>query len=242
MKLKTYLLFLIVLTLVSCSAPVDAPPSPTALPTATTQPTLIASPTFTAIPALTQPAAPTATAIVAGQTQVPAPATSAIPFCDDPGNRELINSFTTAVSSKDGPLLASLVSPATGMDVKFYRDGNVVTYDVEHAKFVFETTFDADWGLSFGSGEPTLGSFQEIILPSLQLVFTSNPVLVCNQLKVGGATYVSEWPYPDLNYYSVHYPGTDQYGGMDWETWVVGIEYVGGKPYLSALVHFVWEP
>lgn len=242
MKLKTHLLFLIVLTVVSCSAPVDVPPSPTALSTATPQPTLIAPPTFTAIPALTQPAAPTTTAIVAGQTQVPAPATVSLPFCDDPRNRELINLFTTAVSTKDGALLASLVSPATGMDVKFYRDGNVVTYDAEHAKFVFETTFEADWGLSFGSGEPTLGSFQEIILPSLQRVFTSNAVLACNQLKVGGATYVPEWPYPDLNYYSVHYPGTDPNGGMDWETWVVGIEYVGGKPYLSALVHFVWEP
>ncbi|MBK8618565.1 MAG: hypothetical protein IPN96_15945 [Anaerolineales bacterium] len=43
--------------------------------------------------------------------------------------------------------------PSFGMDVRYYRDGNLVNYDVEHAKFVFETTFQADWGLSFGSGE-----------------------------------------------------------------------------------------
>jgi hypothetical protein len=65
---------------------------------------------------------------------------------------------------------------------------------------------------------------------------------VCNQIKVGGATYQPEWPYKDMNYYSVHFPGTDQNGGLDWETWLVGMESVGGKLYLSALVHFVWEP
>lgn len=242
MKLKIFLPILIVLTFSSCSAPVDVPPSPTALAPVTTQPALIASPTFTPIPALTQP--PASTQVQPASTAVQPPvSTNTLPFCDDPRTRELINSFSTAIATKDGPLLASLVSPASGMDVRFYRDGNVVNYDVEHAKFVFETTFQADWGLSFGSGEPTLGSFQEIILPSLQLVFTPNAaVLACNQLKVGGATYQPVWPYQSLNHYSVHFPGTDQYGGLDWETWVVGMDNVGGKPYLAALVHFVWEP
>lgn len=234
MKLKIFFLMLIFMTLASCSAPVDVAPPPTALPTATPQPALITSPTFTAIPALTQP--PTLT-----QAQPPV-STTALAFCDDARTRELINSFRTAITSKDGSLLSSLVSPASGMDVRFFRDGNVVNYDVEHAKFVFETTFQADWGLSFGSGESTLGSFQEIILPSLQQVFTSNAVVVCDQIKVGGATYQPAWPYPDMDYYSVHFPGTDQYGGLDWETWLVGMDSVGGKPYLAALMHFEWEP
>jgi hypothetical protein len=29
---------------------------------------------------------------------------------------------------------------------------------------------------------------------------------------------------------------------MDWHTWVAGIEYVNGKPYLYALMQFFWEP
>lgn len=232
MKLKLYLIALIILTLVSCSVPVDTPPPPTALPIASPQPTLIVSPTFTPIPALTQAATPAATS---------AP-TVPLPFCDDPRARELINSLSAAVASKDGPLLASLVSPSRGMDVRFYRDGNVINYDVEHAKFVFETTFQADWGLSYGSGEPTLGAFHEIILPSLQQVFTSNAVLVCNQIKVGGATYQALWLYPGMNYYSVHFPGTDQNGGLDWQTWVMGMDNVAGRLFIAALVHFVWEP
>ncbi len=233
MKLGSLVLALMILTLSACSAAVDAPPPPTALPTATPQPALAASPTFNAaIPTLTQVPA-------SAQTAVP---TIAPPFCNDTNTRELITSLTKAIATKDGALLSSLVSPSQGMDVRYYRDGNVVNYDTEHAKFVFETTFQADWGLSFGSGEPTLGSFQEIILPALQIVFTPNAEVTCNQLKVGGATYMPEWPYPGTPYYSVHFAGTDQYGSMDWQTWAVGMETIAGKPYITALAHYVWEP
>lgn len=215
MKYKIPLLLL--LTLTACSIPVDQAPPPTALFTDTPQVAL----TFTeAAPVPTTPPA----------------------FCDDARTRDLITSLTNAIASKDGTLLASLVSPAQGVDVLYYRDGKVVNYDVEHAKVVFETTFQADWGTSFGSGEPTLGSFQEIVLPDLQLVFTPTAEIVCHQLKVGGATYVSEWPYPYLDYYSVYYPGTDEFGGLNWQTWGVGMDQVDGKPYIAALVHYVWEP
>jgi hypothetical protein len=230
--MKYKILLLLLLTLTACSVPVDQGPLPTALVTDTPQTAATVPPAFTAIPTLTQAPAQTETSI---PTTPPA-------FCNDPRGRELITSLTNAIASKDGALLSSLVSPVRGMDVLYFRNGKVVNYDVEHAKFVFETTFEADWGLSFGSGEPTLGSFQEIVLPDLQLVFTPNAEIVCNQLKVGGATYVPEWPHPYLDYYAVHYAGTDEFGGLDWQTWGVGIDYVDGKPYIAALVHYVWEP
>jgi hypothetical protein len=229
---KTILLTCICAALAACSLPVDAPPPPTVLPlsspvgTVTTQPATLLPATFTPIAAPTQTSAPT----------------SAPAFCNDPRTRELITSFGNAVAASNGELLASLVSPAQGTDVLFYRDGRVINYDVEHAKFVFETTFQADWGLSFGSGEATIGAFKDIVLPSLKLVFTPNAEVICNQLKTGGATYQAEWPYPYMDFYSVHFPGTDEYGGLDWQTWVVGMDNVGGKPYIAALMHFVWEP
>ena len=234
MKFKTFLTALAMLTLIGCSVPVDTAPPPTPLITATPQPILTSTINPTSTPVLSIPTESASTT-----TQTP---NSPTPFCDDPRGRDLIDSFRRAIESKDGALLASLVSPAVGMDVRFYRDGNIVNYDAKHAKFVFETTFQADWGLSFGSGEPTLGSFQEIILPSLQVVFTPTAELVCNQIKVGGATYQALWPYPGMNYYSVHFPGTDPYSGMDWQTWAVGMDIITGKPYLASLVHFVWEP
>lgn len=219
---KTILLTWICAALAACSLPVDAPPPPTAL----------SSTTFTPMAALTQTSVPI-------QTSAP---TSPPAFCNDPRTRELIISFGNAVVASNGELLASLVSPAQGTDVLFHRDGKIINYDVEHAKFVFETTFQADWGLSFGSGEATIGAFKDIVLPSLKLVFIPNAEVICNQLKTGGATYQAEWPYPYMDFYSVHFPGTGEYGGLDWQTWVVGMDNVGGKPYIAALMHFVWEP
>ncbi|MBE0670249.1 MAG: hypothetical protein IH588_06660 [Anaerolineales bacterium] len=221
-------IFFLLMTFVftSCAIPVDGPPLPTVLPSATPQVTLIPSPTFSPIPVLTQTSIP---------TQPP-------DFCADIRGTELINSFSKAAANKDGALLASLVSPFHGMDIRYYRDGNVVNYDVEHAKFVFETTFQADWGLSFGSGEATIGSFQDIILPTLQQVFTPNSLMICGQLQTGGTTYIPEWPYPEMDYYSVYFPGTDEFGRLDWQTWAVGMDNVDGRPYIAALVRYVWEP
>lgn len=227
--MKKSFLILICLTLMACAAPT---PPPTPLPTDTPQPTLGSTVTFTPIPTLTSTLSP---------TQTPFP-TSPPDFCADVRGTDLIKTFSQAIAKKDGALLASLVSPSIGMDVMYYRNGNAINYDVEHAKFVFETTFQADWGLSFGSGEPTIGSFQEIILPSLQKVFTANSLIVCSQIQTGGVTYIPAWQYPDMDFYSVYFVGTEEFGNLDWETWAVGMDNVAGKPYIAALSHFVWEP
>ncbi len=224
--MKKSFLILICLTLLACAPPVEVPPPPTQIPTATLPPT------FTSTPTIINTLAP---------TQTPFP-TSLPDFCADIRGSELIKTFSQAIANKDGELLASLVSPSYGMDVRYYRNGNVINYDVEHAKFVFETVFQADWGLAFGSGEATVGSFQEIILPSLQQVFTPASLVVCNQIQTGGVTYFPEWQYPGMNYYSVYFPGTEEFGYLDWQTWAVGMDNIAGKPYLAALSRFVWEP
>ena len=230
--MRYILLTLLVLTFTSCAIPVDAPPLPTALPTASPQWTLTSPPIFTATPSPTQPPIFTQTFI---PTQPPE-------FCADIRGTELINSLSKAIAAKDGVLLSSLVSPSHGMDVQYYRNGNIINYDVEHSKFIFETTFQADWGLSFGSGEQTIGSFQEIVLPTLEQVFTPNSLIVCSQIQTGNRTYIPEWPYPEMNMYSVYFPGTDEFGGLDWQTWAVGMEGASGQTYIAALVHYVWEP
>ena len=237
--MKKILFLLLGLTLTACYVPVDAPPPPTSIFSATPQP---------AIPTLT---VSSATDILTTQPTVsldniPAILTS-VPenfspdFCLDTRALQLLGDLQTAIRNRDGELLASLVSPNTGVGVRFIRDGNIITY-FDNIKFIFETTYQADWGLGAGSGEPVKGSFHDIVLPSLDLVFASNSVVTCNELKVGGAAYIPEWPYKGMDFYSVHFPGTDEFSGLNWETWAVGMVREQGKPMLAALVHFAWEP
>ena len=153
----------------------------------------------------------------------------------------LIDSFKSAILKSDGPLLSSLISPSRGMDVAYYRDGTVITYKPEQAKFLFETTFQVDWGTEPGSGAPKRGSFHDVIVPALLQIFNQPYTLHCNELKLGGATYEAAWPY-ESEFYSIHFPGTQPNGNMDWQTWAMGIEYVNGKPYVYALIQYFWEP
>jgi hypothetical protein len=45
-----------------------------------------------------------------------------------------------------------------------------------------------------------------------------------------------------MKYYSVHFPGTNQYSELDWQTWVVGMAPAMGKLHITALAHYEWEP
>jgi len=126
------------------------------------------------------------------------------------------------------------------MDVAFFRDGTVITYDQNHAKFLFETTYQVDWGAEPGSGAAKRGSFHDVVVPKLKESFNQPYTLHCNELSHGGATYELKWPYQG-EFYSVYYPGTEASGNMDWHNWVMGIEYANGKPYVYALMQFFWE-
>jgi hypothetical protein len=171
-------------------------------------------------------------------TQVVSPAT----FCADAQVTTLINNFKSALQTSNGALLASLVSPVHGMDARLYRNGRIVNYDQAHAKFLFETTYSVDWGPAPGSGQETSGSFHQFIIPDLLDLFNKSYTLTCDEVKVGGASYQATWPYSGINYYSVYYPGTSANGNNDWHTWLLGMHYVNGMPYLYAIMQFKWEP
>ena len=165
-------------------------------------------------------------------------------FCADTRVTELLRNFQTAITTENGELLRLLVSPVHGLDVRYIRNGTTANYSPEEAGWAFQSTYVVDWGLGAGSGEPMSGTFPEIVLPALQDVF-KNLTTACNAVKLGGASYVAEWPkeYANLNFYALHNPGNDPaLGGMDWRTWLVGIDYVNGQPYLFALLHYQWEP
>lgn len=218
----------------SCTSPTTQPPPQ--LPPASATSTLFVGTPPTADSLTLTPGASTP---IAGVT-ITSP-TSAISICADPQVPALIDSFKQAVLNSDGPLLSSLISPTRGMDVAFFSDGTVITYDQDHARFLFETTFEVDWGAEPGSGAAKKGSFHDVVAPELAEVFSQPYTLHCNELQHGGATYELDWPY-EGEFYSVYFPGTEANGNMDWHTWVIGIEYVEGKPYIYALMQFFWEP
>lgn len=229
MNTKSGMLIVLGIVLLAACTPADTLQTPT--------PLAFATPTFITggapIPT-TNPLTPGATLPL-----TPPPGTGNI--CTDPQVPALIDSLKNAVLTADGPLLASLVSPASGMDVRYFRDGTVINYHPDQARFLFETTFEVDWGTAPGSGEMKRGAFHDVIVPDLIRLFNQPYTLHCNELKYGGVTYEPAFPY-DKGFYSIYFPGTQANGNLDWHTWVAGIEYVDGRPYIYALMQFFWEP
>ena len=224
------------LTLLTACAPATmAPPlQPTTVPKS---PIAAATQTLPPAPLLTG----TQPAFTAIPTFTPAKTTIPPPFCVDPQPVSLINSLKRSLLTADGALLSTLVHPVRGMEVRWVRYGKAITYTAEQARFLYETIFEADWGDEPGSGLPKKGAFHDVIVPDFLKVFNQPYTLHCNELQYGGATYEVEYPY-DGNFYSVYFAGTDQYGFLDWHTWVIGMEYSDGKPFIIAMMQFFWEP
>jgi hypothetical protein len=206
--------------------------NPPSLPT----PSIITVPTLTPPPTLVATLIPTTSVSSISTTQI-----SPDDFCADHQPQVLINNFKSAVQISNGTLLASLVSPRHGMDVRLYRNERVVNYDQQKAQSLFDSTDSIDWGAA-PSGLETKGSFTEVIVPALLKVFNKDYTLTCDQVQVGGATYKANWPYAGINFYSAYFAGTPNSNNLDWRTWLIGVEYVKGQPYLYAIMEFFWEP
>lgn len=217
--------------LAGCAPATPANPTPTLLVPAlpVTDPTATPSPsplgTFAPLPNLTT-------------TPFPSAAPS---LCTDPAAAARVESLKTSMLNADGALLSSLVSPTRGMEVRWVRYGAAVTYTSEQAKFLYETTFEVNWGDAPGSGLAKVGAFHDVIVPDLVKIFNQPYTLHCNELKHGGATYDVTLPF-DGDFYSIYFAGAEVNGFLDWHTWVVGMDYENGKPYIHSLIQFYWEP
>ena len=166
-------------------------------------------------------------------------------FCMDTKIQILLDDLEFALENKNGEFLASLVSPVHGLDLRYYRYGTVANYTAAEAAWVFQSTYVVNWGAEPGSGDAKEGTFSQVPAPILMQVFSGNYEKHCNDAQKVSAFSLGPWPeeYANVNYYLIYLPGVNpDYGGLDWRAWAVGVEYVGGKPYLFALIHFQWEP
>ncbi|RIK28778.1 MAG: hypothetical protein DCC56_15280 [Anaerolineae bacterium] len=165
-------------------------------------------------------------------------------FCADPRVTDLLSNVRAAMLNSNGELLASLVSPEHGLDLRLWRWGTVANYTLKESAWVFGSDYEVSWGPAPGSGADTVGTFSEHVLPKLQEVFGANYSQHCNDTLDLATFSTQPWPleYSNVNFYTVYKPGSDQYGGLDWRAWTVGVEYVQGKPTLFALINYQWEP
>lgn len=168
-------------------------------------------------------------------------------FCEDERVEKLLDDFQQAVINQDGEALSRLVSPVQGLTIQHNWWNPAVKLDQNEAiRNLFFSTTDFEWGTADGSGEPLVGPFKDVILPKLQDVVGAEYTRHCNILEsdtsAGGTAGMLTWPteYGNLNYVALFRaaPAGDE---MNWRTWAVGIDYVGGVPYIASIVQYAWE-
>lgn len=164
-------------------------------------------------------------------------------FCADARVATMLTNLGAALTASDGSSLAALASPAHGVDVRLWRHESNINFPPENLRWVFDSTYVHGWGAAPGSGEPVSGSFKDVVLPRLLEVFNSPYEKTCNDVGIAAAFSMQPWPfeYSNIGYFQVLKPATPGIE-MDWRIWLVGVEYVGGQPYVFTLIHYEWEP
>jgi hypothetical protein len=167
-------------------------------------------------------------------------------FCSDARVNTLVTNFANAILTSNGSSLSFLVSPAQGMTIRLWRNGNAVVFDQAHAQWIFTSTYAHNWGAAPGSGLDTIGAIHLDVLPKWLDVFNApSPgyTLSCNVPQTGGASYDTSWPaiYTNVNFYSLYKPGPVG-NENSWRTLLIGVEYVQGTPYIFSVTQLEWEP
>ena len=167
-------------------------------------------------------------------------------FCADTSVNTLLTSFANAIKTSNGESMFALVSPAHGMAVRLWRNGTVVVFDQPHAQYIFDSTYEHNWGAAPGSGLDSVGAIHVVVLPKwLDVLNAPTPgyTLSCNLPQTGGASYDTAWPaiYKNINFYSIYKPGPTG-NELSWRTLLVGVEYVQGHAYIFSVTQLGWEP
>jgi photosystem II stability/assembly factor-like uncharacterized protein len=160
-------------------------------------------------------------------------------FCADSRVTALIDQLKSSVSQSNGDMLAGIVSPIHGLNVNLWAYASPTNFNTATAHTVFISADSYNWG-GGPSGQPDVGSFSQVIQPKLQEVFNAPDMeTYCDNLtKVFNLS--QPWPYGNIHYYNLYKPATAQQ--FDFRTWLIGVEYINGQPYLHSLVSIVWEP
>lgn len=168
---------------------------------------------------------------------------AAEPFCNSGDRQALVDQLETAVANRDGDALAALVHPERGLRIHHNWWNPVQRFDGGEVAQLFSSRQALDWGIADGSGNPIVGSFSEIILPMLDEDLLGAEQIACDAILSGGTAGIVRVPdgYEAVLPVSFFRPGTEEFAGMDWGSWVVGVEQWNGRYFISYLIHFEWE-
>lgn len=161
-------------------------------------------------------------------------------FCRDGRVLELLEGLEGAVADGDGQALEEIISPNRGLVVRLDPWNPEVLIDQDEAARVFTDPTARDWGTRFAGETLIRGTFAELVAASLIQTLAEGDAPRCNELALGPQGTERSWPieYANINFYSFLL-GPDVTGNPnDWRTWVVGVEYVDGRPYLALLMQF----
>jgi len=161
-------------------------------------------------------------------------------FCTNPEVLALLDSFQNVIASQNGDGLAQLVHSERGLRVHRYWRSPEVRFRGEEVNSFFVDQTAYEWGIQDGSGLPIVGPVAEVLGPLFERDIVDATEVRCNDV------FAEEWVrlpegYEQLNSFSFYQPGTDEFAGLDWGKWVVGIDWWDGRPVISYLVHFEWE-
>jgi hypothetical protein len=154
-------------------------------------------------------------------------------FCEDARTLGIIDALKAAIANQDGEALAELLHPFRGLRLRF-GSSNEVMLTAEEARSFFTSSESYDWGIG------GRGSIRSVLVPPLEKDLLGATDLVCGELVGGGGAGTLQLPfeYQPVNFYTLHRPVADGGAPGDWGSWVVGIDYWQGQPYLAFLVHF----
>ncbi len=139
--------------------------------------------------------------------------------------------------------MSLLVHPERGLHLRHSWWNPEIRLDGSEVEDIFISQAEYDWGVEDGSGFSIVGPFSQVIYPLIEQDFLPATESECNVILHGGTAGLVQLPpeYESINFYSFHRPGTDELNGMDWGSWVIGIESWQGAYYLSYMIHFAWE-
>jgi hypothetical protein len=161
-------------------------------------------------------------------------------FCNDTRVLQAIDAVGQAVRDRSGQEFVEISNPTRGLILRHNWWNPEIIIPLNSLSDIYQDLTEIDWGVQGGSEFPIQGSFQDVIAPQLEDVFTRSPEIGCNELRVGDTTREIVWPdeYVNINFYSVYRPVPEGGSEFDWRTWVLGFEYIEAQPYLTLMVQY----